>query len=152
MNKSNVVARLTITRADNTKTIIEVHNDSTFSEFYFYYRQTGMKRSTKVLAFTRSRNQGLHHINAQQQTPGLEVIANSIKASSKALLGRGVDGKENPVTSIKLRIIRKREYMRLLHMAPMGMPVVKPIFPVRNPRLGILLLLPSRRVSEQVGG
>src|SRR5688500_9277198 len=106
MNKSKVVARLTIARADNTKTIIEVHNDSTFSEFFRYYRQAGMKRSTKVLAFTRSRNQGLHHINAHLQTPGLEIIRDRILASNAAFLGR-VKGKENPITSMKLRIIRK---------------------------------------------
>lgn len=150
MNKSKVVARLTIVRADNSRLIIEVHNDSTFSEFFHYYKQAGMKRSTKVLAFTRSRNQGLSHINAQQQTPGLEVIANSITASSRAFLGEQ-NGKTNPVTSMKLRILRKREYKKLLHAAPIGMPVVRPIFPVRNPRLGILLLLPTRRVNVQVG-
>ena len=150
MNKSKVVARLTIVRADESRLIIEVNSNSTFSEFYFYYRQVGTKRSTKALAFTRSRTQGLKYINAHLETPGLEVIANSIKSSSRAFLGQ-VAGKENPVTSMKLRIIRKREYKRLLNMAPVGMPVVRPIFPVRNPSAGILLLLPTRRVNVQVG-
>ena len=149
-NKSNVVARLTITRADNTKLIIEVESNASFSDFYRYYKQTGNRRSTKTLAFTRSRNQGLHYINAQQQTPGLEAIANSITASSRAFLG-AQNGKTNPVTSMHLRIIRKREYKRLLHAAPTGMPVVRPIFPVRNPTAGILLLLPTRRANVQVG-
>ena len=46
---NQVVARLTITRADETKTIIEVWSDATFSNFFKYFRQTGMKRSTKAL-------------------------------------------------------------------------------------------------------
>ncbi len=144
---NNVVARLTITRANNMKVIIEVHSDATFSKFYTYYRQTGNRRSTKEFIHMRSRNEGLHYINAHLQTPGLEVLAD--RAANKVYYGYAA---QNPVTSMKLRIIKKREYRRLLNMAPTGMPVVKVIFPVRNPKVGILLLLPTRRVSEQVGG
>ena len=147
MNKNNVVARLTITRANNQKVIIEVHSDATFSKFYTYYRQTGNRRSTKEFIHTRSRNEGLRHINAQQQTPGLEVLAD--RAVNKVFYSYAA---QNPVTSMKLRIIKKRLYRKLLNAAPVGMPVVKPIFKVKNPSVGILLLLPTRRVSEQVGG
>ena len=145
--KNNVVARLTITRANNWKTIIEVHSDATFSKFYTYYRQFGNRRSTKEFIHTRSRNEGLRYINAHLQTPGLEVLAD--RAADKVYYGRF---KHNAVTSMKLRIIKKREYRRLLHAAPIGMPVVKPIFQVRNPTVGIPLLLPTRRVREEVGG
>ncbi len=150
---SNVVARLTITRADDTKVIIEVQADAKFSEFYKYYRQTGMKRSTKEFIHSKSRNDGLlHYLNPQRQTPGLEVLAERFTASQPAFYGTQTKGERNPFTSMKLRIIRKREYKKLLHAAPVGMPVVRPIFPVRNPGIGILMLLPTRRVSEQVGG
>ena len=145
--KNNVVARLTITRANNWKTIIEVHHGATFSKFYTYYRQFGNRRSTKEFIHTRSRNEGLHYINAHMQTPGLEVLAD--RAANKVYYGYAA---QNPVTSMKLRIIKKREYRKLLHAAPVGMPIVRPIFKVKNPSVGILLLLPTRRIREQVGG
>ena len=155
-SKSNVVARLTIARADNTRVIIEVNSESTFAKFFYYYKQVGMKRSTKEFIHTKSRNEGLHYINAHRQAPGLEVLAERITSSNKVFYGRDGQAKErNPVTSIKLRIIRKREYKKLLHAAPVGMPVVKPIFKVKNPSVGILLLMPTRRVSAtpaKVGG
>lgn len=153
MNKNNkVAARLTINRADGSRLIIEVHNDSTFSKFFFYYRQIGNRRSTKEFIHTKSRNEGLRYINAQQQTPGLEVLADHITSSNKVFYGRDGRAKErNPVTSMKLRIIKKREYRKLLNAAPAGMPVVRPIFPVRNPSVGILLLLPTRRISAEAG-
>jgi len=152
-SKNKVVARLTITRADNQKLIIEVHSNATFSNFYQYYRQTGNRRSTKTFIHVRSRNEGLRYINAHRQIPGLEVLAERITSSNKVFYGQDGKAKErNPVTSIKLRIIRKREYKKLLNAAPTGMAIVRDVFPVRNPSVGILLLLPTRRVSEQVGG
>lgn len=152
MKNNKVVARLTVTRADGSRLIIEVHNDSTFSKFFFYFRQTGNRRSTKTFIHTRSRNEGLRHINAQQQTPGLEVLADRITSSNRVFYGRDGRAKErNPVTSMRLRIIRKREYRKLLNAAPTGMPVVRPIFKAKKPSVGILLLLPTRRVSAEVG-
>lgn len=154
MNKNNkVAARLTINRADGSRLIIEVHNDSTFSKFFHYFRQTGNRYSTKEFIHAKSRNEGLRYINAQQQTPGLEVLADRITSSNKVFYGRDGRAKErNPVTSMKLRIIRKREYRKLLNAAPVGMPVVRPIFKVKNPSVGILLLLPTRRVNADARG
>ena len=152
-NSNKVVARLTINRADGSRLIIEVNRDSTFSKFFHYFRQTGNRRSTKEFIHTKSRNEGLNYMNAHLQTPGLEVLAERITSSNKVFYGRDGQAKErNPVTSIKLRIIRKREYRRLLNAAPVGMPIVKPIFKVRNPSAGILLLLPTRRISAEAGG
>ena len=150
--KNNVVARLTITRANDQKLIIEVHSDATFSSFYQYFRQTGNRRSTKEFIRTGNRNDGLSAMESYRKAPGLDVLATGFAAKQTVFYDRDGQMKErNPITSMKLRIIRKREYKRLLHAAPVGMPVVKPIFPVRNPKAGILLLLPTRRANVQVG-
>lgn len=152
MNKNNVVAQLTINRANNIKLIIEVHKDANFSNFYRYYRQTGNRWSTKEFIHTKSRNEGLNYINAHRQTPGLEVLAERITSSNKVFYGRDGQAKErNPITSMKLRIIRKREYRRLLNAAPTGMPIVRDIFKAKNPSVGILLLLPTRRINAEAG-
>lgn len=151
-NSNKVVARLTINRADGSRLIIEVHNDSTFAKFYHYFRQTGNRRSTKTLVRTKNRNAGLSAMEAYHKTPGLEVLADRILSSNQVFCGRdGQEKERNPVVSMKLRIIRKRLYQKVLHAPPVGMPVVNVGFRVKNPGVGILLLLPTRRAAVQAG-
>jgi hypothetical protein len=139
MNKSNVVARLTGTREIGNVTIIEVHKDATFHEFYRIYTQVGRRRSTKRLVRTANRNHGLEPwFAAHRMQPGLEVLA--------------AKWRERKGLTVKLRIIKKRAYRKLIN-APadqLGLTVIKNVFPVKNPTAGILLLLPTRRVSEGV--
>jgi hypothetical protein len=140
MNKRKVVARLTVTREIGNVTIIEVHQDATFHEFYRIFTQVGRRRSTKQLVRTASRNEGLQPwYAAHRMQPGLEVLA------AKWLDRKGL--------SVKLRIIKKRSYRRLINVAAneLGpLPVIRNPFPVKNPSAGILLLLPTKRVSEGV--
>ena len=72
---SQVLARLTVTRQDDSKVIIEVHADATFHSFYQFFTQQGSKRSTKKWTRSASRNEGLHPVNAHLQVPGLEILA-----------------------------------------------------------------------------
>ena len=103
MNKNKIVARLTAIWSDNTRSIIEVHSDATFSVFYRYFTQVGLRRSTKKQIRVANRNEGLYpHYRAYRMTPGLEVIGNRLSAAS---------------AQVKIRIIRKREYRRLLTTA-----------------------------------
>jgi hypothetical protein len=145
MNK--VIARLTVNRANGQRLIIEVHNDATFNQFYRYFQQQGNRRSTKKLLRTASRNEGLKHINAHLQTPGLEAISNQIIASSAVFLQRSENGHINPVVSIKLQIFAKRAYRKLItaRADELGMARLsrtdlngKPITTVRIPAFLIL--------------
>lgn len=123
MNK--VIARLTAIRANGQRTIVEVNQGATFHSFYHYYIQDGLKRSTKRELRTASRNEGLPHINAHLHMPGLEAIARKLQAYTP---------QANPVASIKIRIIRKREYRRLITASPDVLGLVK-VSPMRDPRL-----------------
>lgn len=116
--KNNVVARLTVNRANGWKTIIEVHADATFNSFYRYFRQFGNRRSTKEPIRVSNRNDSLKSVNAHLQTPGLEAISKKIIASSAVFLLRSSSGEMNPVVSIKLRIIQKRLYRKLITCRP----------------------------------
>lgn len=104
--KSVVVARLTAIRNVGVRTIIEVHSDASFHSFYHCYTQDGMKRSTKMLIRSVSRNEGLYPWHrAYGMTPGLEVLATRMR-----------DQKQ--FSSVKIRILSKRAYRQLLEAAP----------------------------------
>lgn len=118
MKAPTVLARLVVNRANGKRMIVEVHSDATFCQFYKFYMQDGSRRSTKRQFRTANRNEGLRHINAHDQQPGLGAIAKQITRTSAAFLMRSEDGHINPVVSIKLRIFKKRAYERLLRLAP----------------------------------
>lgn len=115
MDNPNVVARLTVTRGIGWKTIIEVHQDATFHNFYRYYKQFGNKRSTKQFVRFGHRNQGIEPWYATYRiTPGLELLA--------------AKWQERPnVTAVKLRIIKKKIYRRRINEAPVGLAVIKTV-------------------------
>jgi len=102
--KPVVVARLTVTRAVGSRTIIEVMENATFSNFYRISIQQGNRRSTKRLVRMANRNEGLRSYGHDQQ-PGLETIA--------------ARWSQQPgVASVKIRIIRKRSYKKLISARP----------------------------------
>lgn len=108
-----VVARLTAIRAVGVRTIIEVHSDATFSGFYHYFMQDGLKWSTKEHIRCANRNEGLKPWHrAYRLQPGLEAIAEHLKTMPQ-------------FASIKIRIIRKRAYRKLLDAAPDVLGVVR---------------------------
>lgn len=104
--KPVVVARMTIKRAVGDTTIIEIHEDATFSHFYRIYVQTGRRRSTKRLVLSASRNHGIQPwYRAHLVTPGLEVLEKMWSARPH-------------VESVKIRIIKRRAYKRLISAKP----------------------------------
>ena len=104
--KPSVVARLTVVRALGNVTIIEVHSDATFSCFYHIFTQVGKRRSTKRLVRTASRNEGLlPYYRAYLMVPGLKVLAEHWS-------------RQPGVSSVKIRIIKKRAYRKLLSARP----------------------------------
>jgi len=124
-NKSKVVARLTAIRQVGYRTIIEVCEDASFHSFYRYYTQQGTRRSTKTPVRTASRNEGLHPwYRAYRITPGLEVLAT-----------RMLDQKQ--FSSVKVRIIKKRDYLKLLEAAPDALGLTK-VTRYADPRIAIL--------------
>lgn len=109
-NSKTVVALMTVTRADNSKVIVEIHIDATFSQFYHYYTQTGNKRSTKKEIRTASRNEGLPHVNAHLYAPGLEAVRAQFERNQSI-------GKIAAINSIKVRILRRKMYRELMSKA-----------------------------------
>ncbi len=104
--KASVVARITATRADGQKLIVEVHSDATFQEFYHFYTQAGARRSTKQPAKYRTvvnRNEGLYPLHrAYYITPGLDKIAEMLESSGQ-------------YQTIKFYVIMKRLYKKLIN-------------------------------------
>ena len=97
--KPDVVARLTIERANNTRMIVEIHQDATFSSFFHFFAQTGKRWSTKAHIRTSNRN----------DAPGLESLAQKLSLSQSP---------SNPITNTRIKIYRKRAYRKLLSLRP----------------------------------
>ena len=95
--KPDVVARLTVTRANNEKVIVEVNENATFSNFYIFFKQTGKRWSTKAHVRTSNRN----------DAPGLESLAQKLTLCQS---------QSNPITNTRIKIYRKRAYRRLLSL------------------------------------
>jgi hypothetical protein len=126
-SKSTVVARLTVTREIGVKTIIEVHEDATFSKFFHFFTQEGRRRSTKRPIRTANRNEGLRpYFQAYRIIPGLEVLASQFEAMQH-------------IQCVKLRIIKKGAYRRLISAPPEQLGLVK-VQPVRDRRLEPMVL------------
>lgn len=113
--KKSVVARLTVIRQDHTRVIVEVHSDATFTKFYHHYQQAGVKASSRTLLRTTNRNDGLRHINAHDQVPGLEILALRWMHHSFG----------SPVVNVRIRYFQKRAYKRLLKANPTALGMMK---------------------------
>jgi hypothetical protein len=141
-SKSKVIARLTVTRANGWRTIVEIHADARFMAFYRYYRQFGNRRSTKEFVRSASRIEYLSYFNAHLQKPGLDVIEKRLKAF-------GVES--NPVIASKLRILKKRIYKRLLNARPDELGLTKLVTTdLQTPSRPILVSVPSYRLVAKV--
>jgi len=130
MNKTGkqVVARMTIIREVGVRTIVEVYSDATFSNFYSFFTQDGARRSTKKLIRCANRNEGLRPwYRAYRMQPGLAAIAEHFKTMPN-------------ITNVKIRIIRKRIYRKLLDAAP-DASLVR-VHSQADPRL-----VPGRRIA-----
>lgn len=139
MTTNNVVARLTATKADGKKLIVEVHADSTFTKFYHYYEQDGNKRKTKrpaQLRTTANRNEGLYPMHrAYYMEPGLDKIQEKLEHTGA-------------YQNFKRYVIRKRLYRKLINAAPDALgplPITKPYNPVHPSQLPIRVVLPEPR-------
>jgi hypothetical protein len=122
----NVVARLTVTRANGMRTIVEVWADAGFHTFYRYFRQNGARRSTKTPIRVASRNEGISWMRFEPLHPaGLETIASRLEKYA---------AQSNPVVGKKLRIIQRRAYRKLLTARPdeLGLTQTAPL-PIYRP-------------------
>ena len=118
--KPVVVARLTVIREVGNRTIVEVSDDATFSSFYRIFTQIGNRRSTKKFVRAASRNEGLlPYYRAYLMVPGLKVLAEHWS-------------RQPGVSSVKIRIIKKRTYRQLLSARPdqLGLTHVSTRLPV----------------------
>lgn len=114
--KADVVARLTVTRQNGWKTIVEISSDATLHSFYRYFRQYGNRRSTREPVRTAGRAEGCLSFLKHLQKPGLELILKRLEAWQ---------GESNPIVSTKLRIIKKRAYRKLINARPDELGMVK---------------------------
>lgn len=123
--KAVVVARLTVTRANGMRTVVEIWADASFHNFYRYFRQNGARRSTKTLIRTASRNEGVSWMKFEPLHPvGLETIASRLENYA---------GESNPVVKKSIRIIRKRAYRQLLSARPDELGLTKTSFQLPRP-------------------
>ncbi len=99
MSKSKVIARMTVTKADGKKLVIEVHDDATEQEFYHWYSQDGRKR--KQFIRMSHRTDGAERVaQVLRCTPGLDMLATRMKTYMQ-------------IKDIKIRILLKRAYKRM---------------------------------------
>lgn len=96
---SKVIARMTVTKADGKKLIVEVHDDATEQAFYRWYSQDGRKR--KEFIRTSHRTDGADRVaQVLRSTPGLDLLVARMKTYMQ-------------ITDVKIRIILKRAYKRM---------------------------------------
>jgi hypothetical protein len=120
--KPVVVARMTVTRAVGNLTIVEVYEDATFSNFYHISTQVGKRRSTKRLVRVANRSEGIQpYYRAHLIQPGLDGLAEHWQ-------------KHPGVVSVKVRIIKKRAYCKLISARPdeLGLTTSKVNLPLRS--------------------
>jgi hypothetical protein len=134
-----VVARLTMTRENDERVIIEVRADATFHHFYAFYTQQGKKRSTRKFTRWGSRNEGLPVVNTHLYIPGLEVLALRFLHHKFG----------SPIKSTRIRFQSKKAYKKLIRMAPdqLGLSTVRVILDQRPIRVQ---LPPSRMTFKRV--
>lgn len=130
-----VVARLTATRADRTRLIVEVQQDATFFKFYHFYRQVGDDASTKTKVRVANRNEGVYpHYRASRVVCGLYKIGER--------LSKGIAGYK----TMKITILDADEYERLISAAPDELGLARTVSPFEKTRTwerGIHMAIPA---------
>ena len=102
--KPTVIARLTVSRANGRRTIVEIHADASFHSFYHFFVQEGKRRSTRQYLRAANRNEGMFLRNY-----GLGAIEEKLHI---------YQNKSNPIVDSRLRVFKKRAYRRLLTISP----------------------------------
>lgn len=121
-NKVVVVARMTMTKADGNKLIVEVRADASFHQFYCWFSQAGRKR--KVYLRSSHRGDGLHGHHPYKQ-PGLDVLAEAHMKCFKT------------IQDAKIKVFKKRAYQALLNCAPDELAGGLPKITVSRPSLPV---------------
>lgn len=128
--KTNPTAKLTALTPRGETVIVEVPHGATFGDFYHYYTQQGRRYSTKRLARVGNRNEGIDNYRLAPYTrPGLELIAAKYEQSG--------------FTKIKIVILRKRAYKKLIEGDPAGMVKINKTW-ISQPRARAILRYPVR--------
>lgn len=136
--KNTVVARMTLTRTNGIKTIVEIHENASFMNFYTWYRQEGRK----VLLRTSNRNDGVAaHWRAPFQEKGLDVLAARTTQIMK------------DVTGVTIKILKKRKYQQMITCTPDqlagSLPTAPKIAEIIDRSKGIPVSIPAGYLSLQ---
>jgi hypothetical protein len=112
--KANPVARLTVTHANGQQTIVEVHDDASFSGFYRWYRRNAGQDEKHYMRCT-------NRIDARD----LEQLGAQIKENWKRLAAyKPARGKWNGhlVTETKVVLFDAEKYVQFLDCDPQQLP------------------------------
>lgn len=128
MARSKIVARMTVRKLDDTRITVEVHSDAGHHNFYHWYKGKG--RGRKFLRHShRTDGQALF-----RHPIGLEVLA-----------------KRFPHAKVKITILRKRLYKRLLTCDTTALPGYKRVtsggdlLRFERHRIAVAISVPLRR-------
>lgn len=99
-----VLGKLVAIKRDGSKIIVEVHKNSTFHKFYFWYSQIGNSR--KILLRTSSRIAEIYpHYTAARVGAGLHLILFRLNGNKD-------------IKEIFIKISKKKIYRKMIHCSP----------------------------------
>ena len=138
--KANPVARLTVTHANGQQTIVEVHDDASFTCFYRWYkRNAGQDEKHLMRCSNRIDARDLIHIGENIKMNWMSLAAN-----------RFARGRWNGhlVTDAKLVVIDAEQYVHFLDCEPEQLPGGGL---ARSRTAGVLARPLTAPVSNQIG-
>jgi len=112
--KANPVARLTVTHANGQQTIVEVHDDASFSRFYRWYKRNAGQDEKHLMRCS-------NRIDARD----LEQLAENIKRNWKLLSSHKASRgkwKGHLVTDTKVVVLDPEQYVHFLDCDPSALP------------------------------
>jgi hypothetical protein len=116
--KSVVIARVTLTHSDRSQTVIEVDDQASFQEFYRWYRRDPGQRVKHLMRTSmRSDAESLEAL-AQRTQAHFDRLATA-KGPQYRQIG---SWQPRRINSIKLVVIKKKLYKKVLSLAPNLLP------------------------------
>lgn len=155
MNKSRVVACLTMTKQNGRKIIVEVHDDAGFSNFYNWYSREGRKH--KVFRRVSHRSDGIEPWYMQSQVPpSLERLAETTQKHAEKLAGHRSSYHEitmawadERIVDIKIKVLSRKKYLRLLSCPADELPGGMTKIQHWDPHTTYGRILPNARVTDE---
>lgn len=111
VNKSMIVARLTVTFESSKRDMIEIHTDASFAVFFHRYTCTSARKKSPKEIPTHNRNYATDTMATEAGLLGvLDIISTSYQT------------RKDPVKSHKLVIYKKRMYRNFFSCEPASLP------------------------------